>query len=110
MAQTSAACDASRCASTHFHTCIAPRSFFVFDRLIDTFLIADLALNFFTGTVSTTGRVSLHRQSIVWEYLTGWFTLDLVSSIPYEIIMMIAFNDQVPGWGQPVLAESFTIG
>jgi len=97
-------------ASFHAYLPFPDCRLFLIDRAVDAFLIADLSLNFFTGTVGRTGRVTLQREAVVLEYVTGWFALDLVSSVPYELILMMAYPEQVLGWSRPVLAGAATLG
>ena len=60
------------------------------DRVVDVLFIVDLIFNFRTGTVNDAGAVVLDPAKIVWAYLKGWFVVDLVSAIPYEIFFIIA--------------------
>ncbi|KAK9844915.1 hypothetical protein WJX74_008624 [Apatococcus lobatus] len=59
----------------------------VFPVLTNSFFVADILVNFMTGTVDSNNRV--HYQLItVWkEYLTSWFLLDLVACMPLECIL-----------------------
>lgn len=63
---------------------------FWFDRFVDLLFIADLFLNFRTGTATDSGAVVLDPEVIVWTYLRGWFAIDFVSAIPYEVFFIIA--------------------
>ncbi|KAA0152724.1 hypothetical protein FNF29_03613 [Cafeteria roenbergensis] len=66
---------------------------FWFDRFVDLLFIADLFLNFRTGIVTDSGAVVLDPEVIVWTYLRGWFAIDFVSAIPYEVFFIIAAPD-----------------
>ena len=59
---------------------------FWLDRLIDFIFLADVVLNFRTGTVTRTGHVVY--KDLMWRYLTSWFLLDLVSAVPYELVLL----------------------
>jgi len=65
-------------------------------------------MNFFTGKVGVTGSVTMDSTEIVQGYLLGWFWLDLISSIPYELIMLAASADRI-AWGHPILVSSFQL-
>lgn len=61
--------------------------FFWFDRLTDILFILDLIFNFFTGWVTKEGVVLMDHRVIVKKYLTSWFVVDLVSSIPFDVMI-----------------------
>jgi len=61
--------------------------FFWFDRLTDILFILDLIFNFFTGWVTKEGVVLMDHRVIVKHYLTSWFVVDLVSSIPFDVMI-----------------------
>jgi len=58
---------------------------FALDRLVDGFFILDIAFNFFTGFTAL-GKVVLDPYSIAREYLGSWFALDVLASIPFDLI------------------------
>ena len=55
--------------------------------MIDVCFMLDVIFNFRTA-ISTHGstRLVYSQKRVAWEYLTGWFFVDFVSSIPYSII------------------------
>merc|ERR1712139_406687 len=63
--------------------------FVVFEIMIDLFFIADIFVNFRTAVFDESGDVCWSSKEIRRQYLTGWFTVDFVSSMPVEIITMI---------------------
>eukprot|EP00946_MAST-07B_sp_MAST-7B-sp1_P000704 g704.t1 len=67
------------------------------DRFIDVFFIIDVVANFHTGYVrSTDGQVELSRKLVRWNYLKTWFAIDFISSVPYEVIVMIVVDSEDP--------------
>lgn len=52
----------------------------------DCFFVVDLIINFNTAYVQE-GELVVDRKKIALKYLKGWFTLDLISSIPYGIVV-----------------------
>ena len=55
----------------------------VFGWLVDVAFIVDLFLNFVTG-YKDGALVVTDREKIAWRYITHWFLIDLVASIPLE--------------------------
>jgi hypothetical protein len=50
----------------------------------------DIALNFRTAFVDMkTGLLIFDQRRISYEYMTGWFLVDLVSCIPINYVLMI---------------------
>mmetsp|Transcript_6108 Transcript_6108/g.17031 ORF Transcript_6108/g.17031 Transcript_6108/m.17031 type:complete len:213 (+) Transcript_6108:300-938(+) len=54
---------------------------------VDAFFLVDVLLNFETG-YSFRGRLVMERRKVRKRYLTTWFAIDLISSIPSEIVLM----------------------
>jgi len=53
---------------------------------VDYLFMLDLLFNFTTGYVTETEFVT-DRRRIAWNYLHGWFSLDLVTSMPFELVV-----------------------
>ncbi|CAL8086414.1 unnamed protein product [Calicophoron daubneyi] len=56
------------------------------DAVIDVIFCLDIVLNFHTSFVGAGGEVVAEPPVIRINYLSGWFTLDLISCLPYELI------------------------
>lgn len=56
------------------------------DAIIDIIFGVDIVLNFHTSFVGAGGEVVADPSVIRLNYLSGWFTLDLLACLPYEII------------------------
>eukprot|EP01043_Picozoa_sp_COSAG02_P020175 COSAG02_NODE_988_length_15440_cov_5.979271_13_plen_561_part_00 len=54
--------------------------------VVDVYFIVDLVLNFRTGIVLPSGRVSLQPSKAASNYCRSWFLLDVVSCLPINYI------------------------
>jgi potassium voltage-gated channel Eag-related subfamily H protein 7 len=57
--------------------------------LIDILFIADIVLNFRTGYIDEAKKLVLDKTRIRSRYLRGWFILDVVSSFPVQVLILI---------------------
>jgi potassium voltage-gated channel Eag-related subfamily H member 8 len=65
--------------------------FFLFLRLI-----ADIILNFRTTYVNKRGEVVSSPKSIALNYLKGWFAVDFLAAIPFDLLYASdVYNAQV---------------
>ena len=70
------------------------------DVLVDLIFYADICLNFFTG-YDEGYQVIMEKKKIVNHYLTGWFMLDLVATVDWELVGSTFRGDsdeQMPMW------------
>ena len=56
-----------------------------FEASIDICFILDIFVQFNTGFYKK-GNLINSRKSIIWNYLTTWFFIDLVASFPYNYL------------------------
>lgn len=62
--------------------------FFVIDLVVDALFIADVILHFFASRADPmTGFPVTNKRRIAALYLRGWFTLDLVSALPFTLLV-----------------------
>ncbi|VUZ47115.1 unnamed protein product, partial [Hymenolepis diminuta] len=59
------------------------------DMIIEVLFIIDILLNFRTTFVSKSGQVVHHSKEIALNYIRGWFILDLIAAVPFDIIKTI---------------------
>merc|ERR1719253_1692002 len=52
--------------------------------MINYFFLVDVCLNFRTGYFDKQGNLAMEWRRIGKHYLSTWFLLDVVSSIPFE--------------------------
>uniref|UniRef100_A0A667WV80 Voltage-gated delayed rectifier potassium channel KCNH4 n=1 Tax=Myripristis murdjan TaxID=586833 RepID=A0A667WV80_9TELE len=65
----------------------------VSDILVEILFIIDIALNFRTTYVSTSGQVVYDARSICIHYVTSWLFVDLIAALPFDLLY--AFNISV---------------
>jgi CRP-like cAMP-binding protein len=63
--------------------------FFV-NRIIDCLFLTDIWVEFHLAYIDSSGRVVLHRGSIYDRYVHGFFGIDLMTSIPFDMMFFIA--------------------
>ena len=80
---------------------------FYFDRLVDFLFLVDVILNFYTGYIkSKDGQIELEPKLVKMNYLKTWFLPDLISSIPYELIILVIVGFEYGTSGTPRGADS----
>lgn len=57
------------------------------DLFVNIIFMIDILLNFRTSFPNEKGRLVRRHRAIAINYLTGWFWLDLVSSLPWELML-----------------------
>ncbi|CAG5091531.1 Oidioi.mRNA.OKI2018_I69.PAR.g13106.t1.cds [Oikopleura dioica] len=73
-------------------------SWLVIDSMVDVIFIADVVINFMTSIVSSSGEVIMDPKIIRMNYVSNWFSLDLLSCLPYDLInYIISGEDDEPG-------------
>ena len=55
----------------------------VVNGVVDILFLIDLILTFNTAIYDKNFEIIYNRKTIVWNYLTGWFIIDLVAIIPF---------------------------
>ena len=63
---------------------------FWFDMLFDLGFILDVVLNFFTSYFNEEGHLVTEKRAIAKKYIKCWFWIDAVSSIPFELIVILS--------------------
>lgn len=63
-------------------------SLFVWNRIIDFFFVLDMAVNFNTANVESSGILVVSHAKITLMYLSFWFWMDLIAVFPYDVIAM----------------------
>lgn len=54
--------------------------------------LADIILNFRTTYVSKSGQVIYETKLIALNYFRGWFLLDLLAAIPFDLLYAFQVN------------------
>jgi hypothetical protein len=60
------------------------------ETLVDIYFCVDVALVFFTGYFTTAGQYIYSPRRVAVKYLRGWFFVDLISSVPIDLILELA--------------------
>ena len=55
--------------------------------IIDIIFFIDIILNFLTAYFDNEDNLIVDKKKIVINYLTGWFLLDLLSTLPFDQIL-----------------------
>jgi hypothetical protein len=62
--------------------------FHVMEYVVIVFFLADVCVNFRTAFENAVNKTLVTDQrQIAWRYITGWFVIDLCSSLPIELII-----------------------
>ncbi|CAH8636202.1 unnamed protein product [Heterobilharzia americana] len=64
------------------------------DILVDVMFIIDILINFRTTYVNKNDEVVSHPKRIAAHYIKGWFIIDLVAAIPFDLLFFRTSGDQ----------------
>ena len=67
-----------------------------FNYSIDIFFALDILMNFNTATVDEHFNITDDRLEIALNYFKGWFLIDFLSIIPFELMTAIVEEDDGP--------------
>ncbi|CAL1267190.1 unnamed protein product [Larinioides sclopetarius] len=67
----------------------------VIDLLVDVMFIIDIIINFRTTYVNSNDEVISHPGKIAVHYLRGWFIIDVVAAIPFDLLFLGSETDEV---------------
>lgn len=63
--------------------------FFLFSQIsVDVTFVIDILINFRTTFVNGQDEVVSHPGRIAIHYLSGWFFIDLVAAIPFDLLLV----------------------
>lgn len=84
------------CKDTFRHfSPICSRPFISLQFTPNIFLSLDILLNFRTTFVNKKGEVVFGARSIAFHYMRGWFILDLIAAIPFDLIYASELSELV---------------
>ncbi|XP_048513735.1 potassium voltage-gated channel subfamily H member 2 isoform X11 [Athalia rosae] len=69
--------------------------FVVIDPIVDVTFIVDILINFRTTFVNSNDEVVSHPGKIAVHYLKGWFLIDLVAAIPFDLLFFGTDTDEL---------------
>lgn len=64
---------------------------------IDFFFFIDILVNFNTAILNEEFEVTDDRWLIAKEYLNSWFIVDLLSIIPFDLVVLLFIDDNEQG-------------
>ncbi|VDP13055.1 unnamed protein product [Soboliphyme baturini] len=67
----------------------------VVDLIVDIMFIIDIIINFRTTYVNNNDEVVSHPGKIAIHYFKGWFIIDVVAAIPFDLLLFNANTDEV---------------
>jgi len=69
----------------------------VVDSIVDVVFFVDILLNFHLTFVGSAGEIVSEPRVIRMNYLKGWFIIDLLSCLPYDVFTAFHDNSEVRG-------------
>ncbi|CAH2267209.1 jg2937 [Pararge aegeria aegeria] len=66
----------------------------VIDMIVDVTFIIDILINFRTTYVNAADEVESDPAKIALHYLRGWFVIDLVAAIPFDLLLFGTDTDE----------------
>ncbi|XP_066932350.1 potassium voltage-gated channel subfamily H member 6-like isoform X2 [Clytia hemisphaerica] len=73
---------------------IADDPLVILDYIVDVMFIIDIFINFRTTFVDVHDEVVSDPCLVAIHYMKGWFVVDLLAAIPFELLIMIGNTDQ----------------
>ncbi|KAH0953108.1 hypothetical protein HN011_004221 [Eciton burchellii] len=67
----------------------------IIDLIVDVTFIVDIIINFRTTFVNSNDEVVSHPIKIAVHYLKGWFIIDLVAAIPFDLLLVGSDTDEL---------------
>ncbi|XP_021328182.1 voltage-gated inwardly rectifying potassium channel KCNH6 isoform X2 [Danio rerio] len=66
----------------------------VVDVIVDVLFIADIVITFRTTYVNHNDEVVTHPKRIAIHYIKGWFFIDMVAAIPFDLLIFRSGSDE----------------
>ena len=76
---------------------------------MDTSFVVDIYLNFRTGYLDEEGKLVLNRMKIALLYTRGWFVIDLISVLPFDMLIATETNSGASSLLQMSRYDSHTL-
>ncbi|XP_048846199.1 potassium voltage-gated channel subfamily H member 6a isoform X3 [Brienomyrus brachyistius] len=73
----------------------------VVDLVVDVMFIVDILINFRTTYVNHNDEVVSQPGRIAQHYFKGWFLIDMVAAIPFDLLIFCSGSDEVCEMGMP---------
>ena len=75
------------------------------DLIVDIMFIIDILINFRTTYVNKNDEVVSHPGKIAVHYFKGWFLIDVVAAIPFDLLLFGSETDEVSNRQDSVTGE-----
>ena len=72
----------------------------IIDLIVDVMFIIDILINFRTTYVNKNDEVVSHPGKIAVHYFKGWFLIDVVAAIPFDLLLFGSETDEVGYWSK----------
>ncbi|KAM3865657.1 voltage-gated inwardly rectifying potassium channel KCNH2-like [Diretmus argenteus] len=72
----------------------------VVDLIVDIMFIVDIIINFRTTYVNSNDEVVSHSARIAVHYFKGWFLIDMVAAIPFDLLIYRSGEEVLRGGGE----------
>uniref|UniRef100_A0A2K5CHN5 Potassium voltage-gated channel subfamily H member 6 n=1 Tax=Aotus nancymaae TaxID=37293 RepID=A0A2K5CHN5_AOTNA len=66
----------------------------VVDLIVDIMFVVDIVINFRTTYVNNNDEVVSHPRRIAIHYFKGWFLIDMVAAIPFDLLIFRTGSDE----------------
>ncbi|XP_053122274.1 potassium voltage-gated channel subfamily H member 6 [Hemicordylus capensis] len=67
---------------------------YIIDLIVDIMFIVDIIINFRTTYVNINDEVVSHPAKIAIHYFKGWFLIDMVAAIPFDLLIFRSGSDE----------------
>ena len=74
----------------------------IIDLIVDIMFIIDILINFRTTYVNKNDEVVSHPGKIAVHYFKGWFLIDVVAAIPFDLLLFGSETDEVSALLKPL--------
>jgi len=67
----------------------------IVDLIVDIMFVVDILINFRTTYVNKNDEVISHPGKIAVHYFKGWFLIDMIAAIPFDLLLFGSDTDEV---------------
>uniref|UniRef100_A0A1I7TT16 Cyclic nucleotide-binding domain-containing protein n=1 Tax=Caenorhabditis tropicalis TaxID=1561998 RepID=A0A1I7TT16_9PELO len=67
----------------------------IVDLIVDIMFIVDIIINFRTTYVNENEEVVSHPGKIATHYFKGWFIIDMVAAVPFDLLLVSTNSDEL---------------
>lgn len=67
----------------------------IIDLIVDIMFVIDIIINFRTTYVNKNDQIVSHAGKIALHYFKGWFLIDVVAAIPFDLMMIGSTSKEV---------------